>query len=105
MSNAIRESTVARRRGSSSSVFLNTGARGILIGVLQRQCSTLHHHRRRRVGRIGHHDRCLLTLVLVYSARRHGVCLGVYVYFSSVGAGTVWGGRLFSSFWDRIWAE
>jgi hypothetical protein len=41
--------------------------------------ATVHHHRRRLVGRIGHHDRCSLTLVLVYSARRHGVCLGVYV--------------------------
>jgi hypothetical protein len=29
----------------------------------------------------------------------------VYVQFSSVGAGMVWGGGFFSSFWDRIWAE
>jgi hypothetical protein len=29
----------------------------------------------------------------------------VYVKFSSVGAGTVWGGCFFSSFWDPIWAE
>ena len=34
----------------------------------------------------------LLTLVLVYSARRYGVRLVVYVQFSSVGVGTVWGG-------------
>jgi hypothetical protein len=34
-----------------------------------------------------------------------GVCVIVYVKFSSVGAGTVWGGCFFSSFWDRIWAE
>jgi hypothetical protein len=37
-----------------------------------------------------------------------GVCVIVYVQFSSVGAGTVWGVFLrcvFSSFWDRIWAE
>ena len=43
--------------------------------------TTSHHHRRRRVRRIGHHDRCLLTLVLVYSTRRHGVCMVVYVQF------------------------
>ena len=30
--------------------------------------------------------------MLVYSARRHGVRLVVYVQFSSVGVGTVWGG-------------
>ena len=53
--------------------------------------TTSHHHRRRGVGRIGHHDRCLLTLVLVYSTLRHGVCMVVYVQFSSVEAGTVWG--------------
>ena len=30
--------------------------------------------------------------MLVYSARRYGVRLVVYVQFSSVGVGTVWGG-------------
>ena len=30
-------------------------------------------------------------MVLVYSARRYGVRLVVYVQFSSVGVGTVWG--------------
>jgi ribulose 1,5-bisphosphate synthetase/thiazole synthase len=34
-----------------------------------------------------------------------GVCVIVYVQFSSVGAGMVLGGGFFSSFWDRIWAE
>ena len=29
-----------------------------------------------------------------------GVCVIVYVQFSSVGAGMVWGGWFFSSFWD-----
>jgi hypothetical protein len=29
-----------------------------------------------------------------------GVCVIVYVKFSSVGACTVWGGGVFSSFWD-----
>jgi hypothetical protein len=29
-----------------------------------------------------------------------GVCVIVYVQFSSVGAGMVWGGGFFSSFWD-----
>jgi hypothetical protein len=29
----------------------------------------------------------------------------VYVKFSSGGAGTIWEGGVFSSFWDRIWAE
>jgi hypothetical protein len=34
------------------------------------------------------------------------VCVIVYVQFSSVGAGMVWGGAgFFSSFWDRIWVE
>ena len=28
-----------------------------------------------------------------------------HVQLSSVGAGMVWGGGFFSSFWDRIWAE
>ena len=34
-----------------------------------------------------------------------GVCVIVYVEFSSEGAGMVWGIWFFSSFWDRIWAE
>jgi hypothetical protein len=34
-----------------------------------------------------------------------GVSVIVYVQFSSVGAGMVWGGGFFFSFWDRIWAE
>jgi hypothetical protein len=34
-----------------------------------------------------------------------GVCVIVYVQFLSVGAGMVFGGGFFSSFWDRIWAE
>ena len=46
-----------------------------------------------RVGRIEHHDRCLLTMVLVYFAHRMGSVI-VYVQFSSVGAGMVWGGGL-----------
>jgi hypothetical protein len=33
------------------------------------------------------------------------VCVIVFVQFSSVGAGMVWGGEFFSSFWDRVWAE
>jgi hypothetical protein len=34
-----------------------------------------------------------------------GVCVIVYVQFSSVGAGTFFWGGVFSSFWDRVWAE
>jgi hypothetical protein len=34
-----------------------------------------------------------------------GVCVIVFVQFSSVGAGMVWGVWFFSSFWDRIWSE
>jgi hypothetical protein len=42
-------------------------------------------------------DRLLCTL--------DGVCVIVYVQFSSVGAVMVWGVWFFSSFWDPIWAE
>jgi len=31
-----------------------------------------------------------------------GVCVIVYVQFSSAGAGTVWGEGFFSSFWDQV---
>ena len=34
-----------------------------------------------------------------------GVCVIVSFQFSSVGAGMVFLGRFFSSFWDRIWVE
>ncbi len=48
-------------------------------------------------GVVGAGARLLCTL--------DGVCVIVYVQFSSVGADMVWGGGFFSSFWDRIWAE
>jgi hypothetical protein len=79
------------RRGREGGVYSysSDAVEGPRVPVVK--VTTSHHHRRRRVRRIGHHDRCLLTLVLVYSTRRHGVCMVVYVQFSSVGAGTVWG--------------
>ena len=36
--------------GDHDRCFVNIGVRGISTGVLQRQCSDLHHHRRRCVG-------------------------------------------------------
>jgi hypothetical protein len=41
------------------------------------QCIAAHYNWRRRVGRIEHHDRCLLTLVFVYFV--HRICVIVYV--------------------------
>jgi hypothetical protein len=43
------------------------GGKRVVGGVF-----TPHSHRRRRVGRIEHHDRCVSTLVLVYFAHRMG---------------------------------